>query len=117
MKTKIDKLESELKGIESAKGQKDKDLIPVLEKLAYQLHSDGQFEYAADCYRRSLDIRQECLVEDSQGLLFVYHSLGILLRIQNKFDQSEVYYRKALKITMECFGDNHMRCKQLHPVH
>lgn len=108
MPEKIEKLSNEVKELESSHGEKSRELVPVLENLAYQLHCESKFEEAVDTYSRSLEIRLESLPQDSEGLLFVYHSLGILLRILNRFDESEVYYRKALKITMEEFGDQHI---------
>lgn len=99
---------SELKKLEKRSGAGHQDLVPILERLAYANHSSGLYEEAEKNYRRSLSLREEFLEEDEDGLLFVYHSLGMLLRIQNKYDESEFYYKKALALTEEMHGDKHV---------
>lgn len=98
----------ELETCQKKVGSRDKSLVPVLERLAYANHSSGLYDEAEKCYRRSLDLRLEFLEEDEDGLLFVYHSLGMLLRIQNKYEESEFYYRKALDLTEAMYGAKHV---------
>lgn len=108
MVSEKEKLLKELKAKEKSNGKESALLVPLLEKLAYHHHSEGAYGEAEVCYRRSLKIRVDELEEDEDGLLFVYHSLGMLLRIQNKFEESEFYYRKALELTRDMFGDKHV---------
>lgn len=106
--TEINKLKTEIETLEKSEGSENSGLVPLLEKLAYELHSSSQYDEAEACYRRSLKIRHVSLSEDLEGLLFVYHSLGILLRVQNRYSESEEFYQKALELTIEMHGEDHV---------
>ena len=108
MNEKIEQLKNELKVREKKSGKESFELISILENLAYEEHSNGDYARSEDFYRRSLSIRESKLPEDKEGLLFVYHSLGIVLRIQNRYSDSEVFYRKALELTVEIYGSYHI---------
>lgn len=108
MDSAVEELIEELRLVEVENGPEHVSLVPILEKLAYQYHSLGKYAEAEGCYRRSLSIRLSDLDEDEDGLLFVYHSLGMLLRIQNNFAESEFFYLKALELTADMFGEKHV---------
>lgn len=100
-------LEVKFESVKSRFGETDARLVEPLEQLAYVYHSLGEYEKAEACYLRVVALRESQLGNDNAGLIYVFHGLAILMRIQNRFAEAEPYYLKAIELTIAEHGEAH----------
>lgn len=83
-------------------------LVPILDEVAYCLHTDARYAEAESYYRRSLSIHEKTGGCNSVEVLRALDRLGVLLRIQNKLTEAEPYYKRALETSMAVYGPDHL---------
>lgn len=81
-------------------GAGHRDLVPLLDTLAYDYHTRAKFDAAEECYLRAITITEEDKGFESLLMVPRLHNLAVLYRIQDKFEEAEAIYKRSLELTV-----------------
>ncbi|MBI3510581.1 MAG: tetratricopeptide repeat protein [Bacteroidetes bacterium] len=70
----------------------------ALNNLGIVYENEGDYEKAADCYLRSIRIKEE--TKNMHGLAATYSNLGEVFDVENNYEKASYYYNKSLQIAI-----------------
>ncbi|KAF7536134.1 hypothetical protein G7054_g4775 [Neopestalotiopsis clavispora] len=81
--------------------------LESVNKLAFMLASQGEYEEAEKMNRRALDGYEKALGEDHPETLISVEHLGHVLQYQGKYEEAEQICRRALNGNEKALGEDH----------